>query len=88
MKCKTLINLIMLGILTSMPSSLFAWEKKDSLILLRTYDYSKYHLPYSDSIIDNIYAKFRFNVERRNPTLWLIPSMYSLAKDEIGRAHV
>ena len=72
----------MLGILTSMPSSLFAWEKKDSLILFRIYDYPKYHLPYSDSIIDNVYAKFRFNVEKRNPTLWLIPTMYVLAKDE------
>ena len=82
MKCKTLINLIMLGILTSMPSSLFAWEKKDSLILSRIYSYPEYHHPYSDSIIDNVYAKFRFNVERRNPTLWLIPTMYVLAKDE------
>lgn len=77
-----LINLIMLGILTSMPSSLFAWEKKDSLILSRIYAYPEYHHPYSDSIIDNVYVKFRFNVERRNPTLWLIPTMYVLAKDE------
>ena len=82
MKCKTLINLIMLGILTSMPSSLFAWEKKDSLILSRIYTYPKYHQPYSDSITDHVYVKFRFNVERRNPTLWLIPTMYVLAKDE------
>jgi len=80
-KCKTLIHLIVLGILTGMPSSLFAWEKKDSLILSRIYDYPRYHQPYSDSIIDNVYLKYRFNVERRNPTLWLIPTMYVLAKD-------
>jgi len=72
----------MLGILTSMPSSLFAWEKKDSLILSRIYDYPQHHHPYSDSITDNVYVKFRFNVEKRNPTLWLIPTMYVLAKDE------
>ena len=74
----------MLGILTGMPSSVFAWdwEKKDSLILPRIYDYSKYHQPYNDTIVDNVYMKLRFNVERRNPTLWIIPTMYSLAKDE------
>ena len=82
MKCKTLINLIMLGILTSMPSSIFGKEKKDSLILPLIYAYSKYHQPYSDTIVDNVYLKLRFNVERRNPTLWIIPSMYSLAKGE------
>ena len=72
----------MLGILTSMSSSLFAKEKTDSLILPRIYAYSKDHQPYTDTITDNVYMKLRFNVERRNPTLWLIPTMYSLAKDE------
>jgi len=71
-----------LGILTSMSSSLFAKEKTDSLILPRIYAYSKDHQPYTDTITDNVYMKLRFNVERRNPTLWLIPTMYSLAKDE------
>ena len=76
--------MIVLGILTSMPSSLFAWdwEKKDSLILPRIYAYSQYHQPYNDTITDNVYMKLRFNVERRNATLWLIPTMYSLAKDD------
>ncbi len=82
MKCKTLIYLVVLGILTSMPSSIFGKEKKDSLILPRIYAYSKYHQPYSDTLVDNVYLKLRFNVERRNPTLWIIPSMYSLAKGE------
>ena len=81
---KTLIFYILLGILTSMPSNVFAWdwEKKDSLILPRIYAYPQYHQPYTDSITDNIYIKLRFNVEKRNATLWLIPTMYSLAKDE------
>ena len=67
-----------------MPSNVFAWdwEKKDSLILPRIYAYPQYHQPYTDSITDNIYIKLRFNVEKRNATLWLIPTMYSLAKDE------
>ena len=82
--CKTLIFYIVLGILTSMPSNVsgWNWEKKDSLILPRIYAYPQYHQPYTDTITDNIYIKLRFNVEKRNATLWLIPSMYSLAKDE------
>lgn len=82
MKCERLIYLIVLGILTCMPSSVFAREKKDSLILPRIYAYSKYHQPYTDSITDNVYMKLRLNVERRNPTIWLIPTLYVLAKDD------
>ncbi len=33
-------------------------------------------------IEDNVYAKYRFNVEKRNPTMWLIPTLYVMAKDE------
>lgn len=69
-----------------MPSSIFAREKQDSLILPRIYAYPKYHQPYSDTITDNVYLKYRFNVERRNPTLWLIPTMYVLAKGD--RQHI
>ena len=72
----------MLGILTGMPSTVFGREKKDSLILQRIYDFKDSHQSTPDSVKDNIYAKFRFNVERRNPTLWLIPTMYVMAKDE------
>ena len=87
MKCKTLIDTIVLGILTSMPSSVSAWEKNDSLILPRIYAYSKYHQPYTDSITDNVYTKLRLNVERRNPTIWLIPTLYVLAKDDRKYIH-
>ena len=65
-----------------MPSIVFGRGKKDSLILQRIYDYKESHVTMPDSIEDHVYAKFRFNVERRNPTLWLIPTMYVMAKDE------
>ena len=55
--------------------------KKDSLILNRIYEFKDAHVKRPDSLKDNIYVKIRFNVERRNPTLWLIPSMYVMAKD-------
>ena len=82
MKCGTLIIYMVLGILTGMPSIVFGREKKDSLILQRIYDFKESHKTSPDSIEDNVYAKYRFNVERRNPTLWLIPTMYVMAKDE------
>ena len=72
----------MLGILTSMSSIVFSREKNDSLILQRIYDFKDAHQVMPDSVNDNVYAKFRFNVERRNPTLWLIPTMYVMAKGE------
>ncbi|MBR1388092.1 MAG: hypothetical protein IJ569_00505 [Prevotella sp.] len=82
MKCKTLINLIVLGILTGMPSISFGKERKDSLILNRIYEFKDAHQDWVDSIQDNVYLKCRYNVERRNPTMWLIPTLYVMAKDE------
>ena len=73
---------MMLGMLTSMPGFLFGREKKDSLILQRIYHFNELHHDMPDSVEDHVYAKYRFNVERRNPTLWLIPTMYVMAKDE------
>ena len=58
-----------------------AGNRKDSLILDRIYQYQKDYNPAIEGIEDNMYAKIRYNVERRNAILWLIPSMYVLAKD-------
>ena len=55
--------------------------KKDTLILGRIYEYQQTHNPAIKGIEDNVYAKFRFNVERRNATLWFIPTMDVLCKD-------
>ena len=55
--------------------------KKDSLILDKIYEFQLAHKTEIDSLQDNVYAKIRFNVEKRNVILWLIPSMYVLAKD-------
>ena len=72
----------MMGILlTSMPATLWAWEKTDTLILNRIYSYQKEHKKDIKGLEDNIYVKCRYHVEKRNPTLWLIPSMYALARD-------
>ena len=64
-----------------MSGHLLATDHKDTLILNRIYEYQKANIGEFKSQEDNVYTKFRYNVERRNPTLWLIPSMYVLAKD-------
>lgn len=74
------IRLVLGGILLSIPSCLFAREKNDS-ILPRIFSYKKTYTSQIKGLEDNVYAKFRFNVEKRNATLWLIPTMYVLAKD-------
>ena len=55
--------------------------KKDSLILEKIYEFHQMHKMEIDSLQDNVYAKIRYNVEKRNAIIWLIPSMYVLAKD-------
>ena len=69
-------------ILISITISVSAANKRDSLILNSIYDYQQTNNAAIDSIEDQVYAKFRYNVEKRNPILWLIPSMYVMAKDE------
>lgn len=56
-------------------------KKGVSPTLQRIYDYRRTTDRTIDSLDDHLYAKFRFNVERRNIFLQFIPSMYSIAKD-------
>ena len=55
--------------------------KNDLPILQRIYAYQKALNPMIDSLEDHVYAKARFNVEKRNIALQFIPSMYPIAKD-------
>ena len=69
------------GILLCMSVSIIAKEKEEALILNRIYEYRKANLSEFKSLEENIYMKFRYNVEKRNFALWLIPTTYVLAKD-------
>ena len=76
---KTLLT----SILISMVISVSANNKLDSLnILSRIYRYQQVNKAAIDSLEDRVYAKFRYNVDKRNVVLWLIPSMYVVAKGE------
>ena len=74
-------RMMLAGILLCMSVSIVAKEKEDSLILDRIYEYRDSNLSEFESLEDNIYTKYRFNVEKRNFALWLIPTTYVLAKD-------
>ena len=76
----TNIRVIVAGILFCMSGQLCAKEK-DSLILEKIFEYQKANLSEFQSLEDNVYMKFRFNVEKRNFTLHLIPTTYVLAND-------
>ena len=69
------------GILLCMSVSIVAKEKEDSLILDKIFKYRDDNISEFLSLEDNIYTKYRFNVEERNFGLWLIPTTYVLAKD-------
>jgi len=66
--------------LTGMPSTVFSRSATDSLILERIFNYRR-NFTTNDvqGFTTNVYIKNNFNVWRRNATLWLIPSMYSIA---------
>ena len=47
----------------------------------RIYDYQLRHTPSIVGLEDNVYAKFRYHVDKRNLVMWLIPSLYVMATD-------
>ena len=80
MKCNKLIRLVVLGILTSVSSTVFSSDHMDSLVINRIFNYQRDYTPNNVAgFTTNVYTKFDYNVWRRNAMLWLIPSMYSVA---------
>lgn len=83
MKCQKLITIIVLGILTGMPSTVFSRSMKDSLVMNRIFSYRNNFTPDCvDGYTTNVYLKTNINVWKRNATLWLVPHMYSIADGE------
>jgi len=68
--------------LTAVPGISFARSQEDSLLMQRIFSYKEHFIP---DVVDqsvNIYTKIRYNVNKRNFGLWLIPSMYTIAKGD------
>ncbi|MBR1505923.1 MAG: hypothetical protein IJ614_07440 [Prevotella sp.] len=70
----------MLGMMTLMPSICFARSSADSLLLHRIWDYYGNYAQDLEGTEQNVYMVYSFKTERRNPLLFLVPTMYSIAK--------
>jgi hypothetical protein len=80
----------MLGMMTLMSSICYASNRTvDSILINRMWNYYEH----SEKIVDgekNVYIKCHISTKRRNALLWVIPTMYSIAKgdrDYIGEAY-
>ena len=77
--------------ITFMPSICFSRDRsRDSLLLFRVWNYTQNHQQSTDGIEKNVYMSYTFQTKRRNPTLFLIPTMYSIAKgarEYVGEAY-
>jgi len=66
-----------------MPSIVDAKGKNNSIVLERMFSYSRDYTPGTlTDYTTNVYILNNFNVWKRNFTLWLIPSMYSIAEGD------
>lgn len=80
MKYRLLERVILLGIFLNMPSFIFAKVVVDSLVVDRLFSYHRNLAPRLSGFSDNFYLKYTFRTVRRNPTLFFVPTMYSIAK--------
>lgn len=65
-----------------MPSIILSKVKQDTLLLELLFRYKDIHAKEISGASDNIYLRYSFQTKRRNPTLFLIPTMYTIAKGQ------
>lgn len=73
-----------------MPSTLFSRNSEDSLLLHSIWNYYGKYAQDLAGTEQNVYMVYNFDVERRNALLFLIPTMYSIAKGDrrfVGEAY-
>lgn len=71
----------MLGMMTLMSSFSFA-AKSDSTVLNRIWNYQRNFTQTVNGLEQNIYLCYDFKTEKRNPLLFLVPTMYVIAKGD------
>ena len=82
MNLKLHIITLVLGMTVFMPSTCFSRDRNDTVVLYRVWNYAQRHKQISTGIERNVYMSCTFKTNRRNPTLFLIPTMYSIAKGD------
>ena len=68
--------------MTLMSSISFGRVRTDSVILHRMWSYNCLYGKSVEGKEQNVYMKYNFYAQRRNPSLYLIPTMYSIAKGD------
>ena len=81
-KLRIIYCLLMLDMMIFMPGICFANRTADSLLINRIWDFSRNYSEPVNGIEQNLYLRYTFDSERRNPTLFLVPTMYTIAKGE------
>ena len=82
--------MIMLGMIALMPGICFARDYRDALVLNRIWNYSQYINQDIYGHETTFYMSYTMTENHRNPLLWMIPTMYSIAhgdKDYVGEAY-
>lgn len=70
----------MLGMIFLMPSITFSHERPDTAFIRRMFSYSKTINKNTNGLKTNIYLKYRIHTDKRNFTLFCVPTMYEIAK--------
>lgn len=82
MKVKTTIIILVLGMMTFVPSICFARDYRDSIVMNRVWAYAERKNLNPDTMTTNVYSIFTMDVNRRNVLMWLVPTMYSIANGD------
>lgn len=73
---------LMVSMFLFMPTICFSREKRDSTILEKMWSYKRNYAHKAEDGNRNAYMRYTLSTERRNPTMFLIPSLYAFAKGD------
>ena len=81
-KLRIILYILVLDVMIFMPSICFASRTADSLLINRIWDFSRNYSEPVNGVEQNLYLRYTFGSQRRNPTLFLVPTLYTIAKGE------
>lgn len=84
-RLRTILSPIFLLLMLS-STMVEAKDKADSLVMRRVFSYQRNYTSDVNGFASNVYMKHHYATKRRNFTLWLVPTMYTMA--EGGREHL
>lgn len=80
-----ILRLVLPVILLCISGNIFSYTPSSSeadSLLEKVFEYKKRHANANDTLTKQVYTKHTFKTLRRNPTLFLVPTMYSIAKGQ------